>query len=961
MDQPKVYEFAKEIGLETLALMDKIRGWGLPVKSHMAALTSEMVQEIQSRLAEEKSGSKKKTKKKKATTKKATAKKTTTSKKTTKKKVTAKKATTKKATAKKTGTKKTTTSKKTTKKKVTAKKATTKKTATKKATAKKTTTSKKTTKKKVTAKKATTKKTRASQQAAVEEAPKKTKVIRRRKGTTLPAETSPPPVTADSSALSPRESTPQVTAPITEEVSSPQTGQTPVDKPTPSARKREVKMTEGGPISGVKSERPRRNIVGRIDLAQRKDKDGPGGRPQKTSTRNIRTGFVAANQPMDPPSPEEMDRFGNRKDKDRRKRVVHVSGPSKKDQEQAPPSFVSSDFRKREVVFQPKKKKIATNPGEMKKTEITVPAAHKRVVKVHGHMKVGDLADELGLKTPLLIKALMKNGVMAQVNTVLDFDTISLMVPEFNYEAENVLKTDTELLEMAAFGDLEAEPIPRPPVVTVMGHVDHGKTTLLDTIRNARVVDGEAGGITQHVGAYRVKTAIGECTFIDTPGHEAFTAMRARGASSTDIVILVVSADDGVMPQTIEAISHSKAAQVPMIVAMNKMDKEGANPDRIKQQLAEHELVPEDWGGETICVPVSALKGDGVDELLEQVSLMAEVLELKGNPKRSATGIVVESRVETGKGTVATLLVQDGTLKKGQDVVVGAIPYRVRQLFNEAGQAINEAGPSHPVEVIGLSEPPLAGDPFDACGDEKTAERIAFQRAQERQAEKNASQQAPTNLEDLFSQVKAGDLKQLPVVLKTDVAGTGEAIRGMFEKISTDEVKIKVIHHGVGGISASDVLLASTAGGLIIGFNTRPDGGARAASKERGVEIKTHSVVYKLIDEMKSAMAGLLDPDLVEKAVGRAEVRDTFVVPKVGTIAGSFVVDGKISRTSLLRLVRDGKVIYTGKVGSLRRFKDDTKEVAQGYECGIGIENFNDIKVGDEIEAYIEEEVAREL
>lgn len=907
MDQPKVYEFAKEIGIETLALMDKIRKWDLPIKSHMAELSPEAIKQIRTKLEEEADGGKK-----------------------TKKKTTKKKAK-KKAAAKKTT------------KKVAAdgsKKASTKKTTKKKATT-------------VIRRKKATKKV-AAEQAAAKAASEETQVA----ATAAAAEEQQP--TAPTVQTPATEATPQQTAPPAQaQASAPETDNSD-DKSSPATtRKREVKMTEGGPVSGVKSERPRRNIVGRMDLSKVEAK-AASSRPQKTSTRNIRPGFVAANQPM-PAAGTDDDRHGHRRDKEKRKKVVAVPGPSKKDQEQAPPSFVSSDFKKREVVFQPKKKKIATNPAEMKQTTITTPAAHKRVVKVHGTMKVADLADAMGIKAPQLIKSLMKSGVMGNINTELDFDTISLIVPEFNYEAENILKSDDELVEMAAFGDLDATPVPRSPIVTVMGHVDHGKTTLLDYIRKAKVAEGEAGGITQHVGAYRVKTAIGECTFIDTPGHEAFTAMRARGASSTDIVILVVAADDGVMPQTLEAISHSKAAGVPIIVAMNKMDKAGANPDRIKQQMAEHELVPEDWGGDTMFVPVSALKGEGVDELLEQVSLLAEVLELKGNPKRSATGIVVESRVETGKGNVATLLVQDGTLTAGQNVVIGEIACRVRQLFDETGKKIEEAGPSHPVEVIGLPESPLAGDSFDACKDEKTAERIANQRAEERRKEKMAAQAAPTNLEDLFSKVKAGDLKELPVVLKTDVAGTGEAIRAMFDKISTDEVKIKVIHQGVGGISESDVLLASTAGGIIIGFNTRPDNAARAASKERGVEIKTHSIVYKLMDEMKAAMAGLLDPDLVEKAMGRAEVRDTFTVPKVGTIAGSFVVDGKITRNSLLRLVRNGTVIYTGKISSLKRFKDDAKEVAQGYECGIGIENFNDIKVGDEIEAYVEEEVAREL
>jgi len=593
-----------------------------------------------------------------------------------------------------------------------------------------------------------------------------------------------------------------------------------------------------------------------------------------------------------------------------------------------------------------------------------MPAAHKRVVKVHGHMSVGDLARAMGAKVPALIKILIKNGIQGNINSDLDFETISLVTPEFKYDAVNVLKSDEELVGEAAFGELDAERVSRSPVVTVMGHVDHGKTTLLDTIRKARVAQGEAGGITQHIGAYRVKTSHGLVTFIDTPGHEAFTAMRARGAHTTDVVILVVAADDGVMPQTIEAVNHSKAAGVPIVVAMNKMDRPDANPDKIKQQLSELELVPEDWGGETIFCPVSALKNEGVAELLDQVSLTSEMLELTCNPKRSATGIVVESRVEKGRGNVATILVKDGTLTSGQHLVVGEVSARARQIFDENGKVLKEAGPSCPVEVIGLPIAPQAGDAFDACKDEKTAQSVANSRKEQRVSEELAAQvqdKSKLGLEDLFSKVKLGEMKELPVVLKTDVAGTGEAIRGLFAKISTEEVKMKIIHSAVGGISTSDVLLAGTANGLIVGFNTRPDTSATKVAREQGIEIKTYSIVYELVDEMKLAMAGLLDPDIVEKTIGRVEVREIFSVPKIGTIAGSFVVDGKVNRNAMLRLLRDGKVVYTGKISSLKRFKDDVKEVATGFECGVGIENYNDIKVGDEIEAFIKEEVAREL
>jgi translation initiation factor IF-2 len=544
------------------------------------------------------------------------------------------------------------------------------------------------------------------------------------------------------------------------------------------------------------------------------------------------------------------------------------------------------------------------------------------------------------------------------MNTVLDFDTIALVVPEFKFEAQNVKKTDAELLEQASFVEAGTDQQHRAPVVTVMGHVDHGKTTLLDSIRKERVAAGEAGGITQHIGAYRVKTSLGEITFIDTPGHEAFTAMRARGANVTDIVILVVAADDGVMPQTIEAINHAKAAGVPIIVAVNKMDKPDASPDRIKQQMTEYELIPEEWGGSTQFCPVSALKGDGIPELLEQISVLAEVLELKANPARSATGVVIESRVEKGRGNVATLLVQDGTLKVGQPLVVGTVVTRVRVIHDDAGKVLKEAGPSMPVEIIGLPECPNAGDRFDVCKDEKSAEEIANVRKAEIA---KANEAKPVSLEDLFSKIKASDVKELPVILKCDVAGSVEAVKGLFDKVSTNEVKLKLIHTGIGAINESDVLLASTTKGMVVGFNVRPDTGAQAAAKARAVEIKTYSIVYELVDDMKKALGGLLAPIIREKVLGRVQVRNVFTVPKIGTIAGCFVTDGMVTRNSMLRLLRDGKVVYQGKVSSLKRFKDDAREVQTGFECGIGIENFNDIKVGDEIEAYTQESVVREL
>jgi translation initiation factor IF-2 len=494
-----------------------------------------------------------------------------------------------------------------------------------------------------------------------------------------------------------------------------------------------------------------------------------------------------------------------------------------------------------------------------------------------------------------------------------------------------------------------------------MGHVDHGKTTLLDSIRNADVASREAGGITQHIGAYQVTLEDGShITFIDTPGHAAFTAMRARGANVTDVAIIVVAADDGVMPQTAEAINHAKAAGVPIIVAVNKMDKPGANPDRIKQQLTEFQLVPEEWGGSTIFCPVSALKGEGVKELLEQIRLVAEVQELRANPNRSGTGLVIESRMEKGRGCVATLLVKDGTIGVGQDIVVGTVAGRIRAMNNDRGERIKLAGPGTPVEIFGLPETALAGDRFDVTETEAQAHEIAELR--KRQAEAAiASLDKTMTLEQIFSKVKAGAAKELSIVLKADVAGSLEAIKGMFEKAGTEEVKVKIVHSGVGGISESDVLLAGTAHGLVLGFNVRPDGSAQKLAKEKNIEIKVYTIIYEMIDDVKKALGGLLAPEMVEKSLGRAEVRNTFSVPKSGVIAGCSVLDGKITRSNQLRLVRDGRIVYQGKVSSLKRFKDDVKEVASGFECGIGIENFNDIKVGDVIEAFEVESIAREL
>lgn len=928
MTNQKVFEFAKEIGVETLALMDKIKKWGLPIKNHMAEITPEQMVDIKSKLSEEKSA------------KGAAAKKKTT----VKKKAVEADEVPKKAPAKKAAA-------------ATTKKVSVRKTPSDANQEKPTPISAPITKTSVAT--TTVAAAKASEDAVTSDANKAKRTVIRRKKEDVEIEAEAEAQSVEAAELI-AESTDVVSAKTVDSSMPEATEATPVvaatvaiaeEKATtaaPSTRKREILMTNDGPVSGIRS--AKRNIVGRMDL--NRVSQLPQARQVKSApNRSIRTGFVA--QDTFTPPPLIIDDDLDRKDK-KGKKVL--AGPVvTKEKEVLPPTFVSADFMKREIVFQPKKKKVADGPS--KKTQITTPAAHKRIVKVYDKMSVSDLAQAMGVKANAVIKVLIGNGVMGTINTVLDFDTISLVVPEFKYEAENVKKSDSEMVQAATNSGSDADLTSRSPVVTVMGHVDHGKTTLLDGIRKARVAAGEAGGITQHIGAYRVKTSLGDVTFIDTPGHEAFTAMRARGANATDIVILVVAADDGVMPQTIEALNHAKAAKVPMIVAVNKMDKPGANPDRIKQQLAEYELVPEDWGGNTQFCPVSALKGDGVKELLEQVSVLAEVLELKANIKRSATGIVIESRVEKGRGNVATLLVQDGTLKAGQAIVIGTVATRVRSLNDDSGKVLKEAGPSIPVEVIGLPESPNAGDRFDVCVDEKSAMEIATAR----KLELNKAPEKSLNLEDVFAKLKAGDVKELPIILKCDVGGSVEAVKGLFSKISTDEVKIKVVHSGIGAVNESDVLLASTTKGVVVGFNVRPDTGAQAAAKNRGVDIKTYSIVYELVDDMKKALGGLLAPIVREKVLGRVQVRNTFTVPKIGLIAGCFVTDGVINRNSMLRLLRNGKVVYQGKVSSLKRFKDDAKEVQTGFECGIGIENYNDIKVGDEIEAFVEESIAREI
>lgn len=952
MSNPKVFEFAKEIGLTPLALMDKIKEWHMPVKNHMAELEPEVLEQIKSKLAGPAAD---------------------------------------------------------------ANEAKPKKTATRKPAAKKaevsgpTIVTSKSVKKDAEAK--------AAKKIEVEEKPvlnaaSKAPVIRRK---TKEMEAAAAAAEEKKEAASVQEEiAPQVELEVTkvaEPVKAPEqkvevkptaeaapaVAAAPVVPVVPAApvvsRKKEVSIGDSGVSSSANVAMPRRNIIGRMDLSRVQAPAGshdrgprpPGGggggggygqRPQtgavgggfnarpQAGGRNIRPGFVAQTPDVVMPPPADFD--NRRQDFDKRKKafgtptVSPTGGMTAKEKEASEllQSFNAVEFRKREMVFQPKKKSGVLNRVAMK-TQITTPKASKRTLKVNGKMKVGDVANEMGLKATQLIKVLIKNGVMGNVNTDLDFDTIALIVPEFGWEAQNVFQSADDLVSETAFGNLTADLIIRPPVVTVMGHVDHGKTSLLDAIRNADVASGEAGGITQHIGAYSVKTEDGSLiTFLDTPGHEAFTAMRARGANATDIVIIVVAADDGMMPQTAEAVNHAKAAGVPMIVAVNKMDKPGANPDRIKQQLTEFEIVPEEWGGNTIFCEVSALKRTGIKELLENIKLLAEVAELKANPEKSGTGLVIEAKLEKGKGSVATILVKDGHVSIGDYIVAGSMKGKVKSLTNDKGERVETVTPGLPVEVLGLDGVPSAGDRFDVVLDERTAEEVVGIRKAKTLADNSGKK---ISLEDMFAKVTQGDLKEFNIVLKSDVHGSLEAIQGMLNKMTSVEVKNKVIHSAVGGITENDVMLAHTSKGIVIGFNVRPDNNAAAKAKQLGVDVRTYTIVYEMMDEIKKAMTGLLAPQVVEKVMGTAEVRNIFTVPKMGVIGGCFVTNGKIQRSNGLRLVRDGKIVYEGKLGSLRRFKDDAKEVAEGFECGIGIENFNDLKVGDIIEAYTKEEIAREL
>ncbi len=621
--------------------------------------------------------------------------------------------------------------------------------------------------------------------------------------------------------------------------------------------------------------------------------------------------------------------------------------------------LVNEDIKKQERKNSKIKRGLNDKRDEDKKIEDSVD----EVIELEGTIVVKDLAEKLKKPATEVIKALIFEGVMANMNQEIDFNIAEKVIEKFGSFA--VLK-EAEAGKLAAeevyaesvedSEDNEENEEKRPPIVTVMGHVDHGKTSLLDAIKHSKVTSTEAGGITQHIGAYTVDVNDEKVTFLDTPGHEAFTAMRARGAQITDIVILVVAADDGIMPQTVEAINHCKAAKVPMIVAINKMDRPAANPDKVKQELTEHGLLSEDWGGDTICVPVSAHTREGLDTLLEMVTLTSEMLELTANPKRNAKGTVVEAKLDKGRGPLATLLVQNGTLSTGDSIIVGTTYGRIRAMLDDKGKKIKTAGPSIPVEVLGLSEVPAAGDRFIVVKDEKTARNMAESR-KEKIRQENFQSSNRVSMENLYSQIQEGKVKELSVIVKADVQGSVEAIRQSIEKLSTDNVKVRVIHGGVGAITETDVSLAYASNAIIIGFNVRPDNNAIAVGERDNVEIKTYRIIYNALDDIKAAMMGMLEPEYKEVVLGRVEVRAVYKISNVGTIAGCYVLNGKITRNSSVRVLREGIVIFESTLASLKRFKDDVKEAAAGFECGISVEKFNDIKEGDIIEAYTMEEI----
>ena len=642
------------------------------------------------------------------------------------------------------------------------------------------------------------------------------------------------------------------------------------------------------------------------------------------------------------------DRFDDRVDTLVSERIQNISGGKQKIGSKAKNNKKGGKFQSSKARSEEQEKMRRLRMEVIKKTPLTV--------KIPEEIVVAELASRMKKTAAEVIKTLVKNGVMASINETIDFDTAEFVATELGCKVEREVTVTIEEKIIDDHVDTAEELQPRSPVVVVMGHVDHGKTSLLDAVRKTNVVSGEAGGITQHIGAYTVQINGNPITFLDTPGHAAFTSMRARGAMCTDIAILVVAADDGIMPQTVEAINHAKAAKIPIIVAINKMDKHGANPDRIKQQLTEYDLVPEEWGGDTVICPISAKTGQGIDELLEMVILTSEVQELKANPNRAAKGTVIEARLDRTRGPIATLLIQNGTLNQGDVIIAGTAVGRVRVMTNDKGRTVKTAGPSVPVEITGLADVPAPGDEFNAVSDERMASELVEQR---RQAEKDAAAQLNTKitLDNLFAMMQEGEMKDLNLIVKADVQGSAEALKASLLKLSNDEVRVKVIHTGVGAVNESDILLASTANAIIIGFNVRPDAAAQASAQRAKVDVRMYRVIYDAINEIEAALKGMLAPKYQEVVIGHAEVRQTYKVSAIGTIAGCYVKDGKVTRDAQVRVLRDHIVLHQGAVGSLQRFKDSVKEVTAGYECGMSIDRFNDIKEGDVFECFAMEEI----
>jgi len=884
----KVFELAKQMGLETIALMDKLREFKIPIKSHMAELDEELLGQIKLKFEEEKAKVAPKGKAKTPRPKKVDA-------------------------------------------------------------APKTTKSKTAVPKIVKASKVAT----AAGPATPKPTPTKTKsgpartVIRRKANTQeveAPEVESAPPAGSSANLFEGNELASDIE---TSEISSSTMNAAPETVPAQSPSNDRTAKDRGNNaqvISRIELPQAAKGTGARPAAAQGVQKPAAGATTPQTSQAHSNT----HHDPLKPFDREEMGKLIKQEALVQARKAAALARETKLE------TFNASDFRKRELLFQPKKKKILMGRAAQK-TQLTTPGANKRKVKIENTITVSGLAQEMGVKTNEILKKLIAMGSMVTVNDSLDFETAQIIANDYNFEIENIALSEDQLLKKTPDQAQEGL-LPRPPVVTVMGHVDHGKTSLLDAIRSASVAKGEAGGITQHIGAYSVDINGKKITFLDTPGHEAFTAMRARGAKVTDIVILVVAADDGIMPQTREAIAHAKSAGVPIIVAVNKMDLPQANPQKVLQGLTEFELVPEEWGGTTIIAKVSAAKKEGIKELLEMVLLQAEVLELKANPNRPACGAVVEARVERGRGTVATMLIQQGTAKVGDELVAGTASGRIRAMMNDKGSQIKEAGPGTPVEILGLDSVPNAGDTFDVVENEMIAREIIEKRKEKLKVPQGTP--LKMSLEDLFAKVQTSDVKELPILIKADVQGSAEALKDLLMKDQSEKVKIKILGSNVGGINESDVLLASASHAIIIGFNVRPETGVNAIAQREGVEIKTYSIIYEIVDDIKKAMTGMLSPTFVEKPLGRAEIRSLFSVPKVGTVAGCFVVDGRITRQSQVRLLRESRVVYEGKLASLKRFKDDVKEVQTGYECGLGIENYNDLKVGDVVEAFVKEQVA---